>query len=344
VETIRDKSTEAEQQFLACPLGLAVFLLVAVLWLPAAKAASGALSSIESVGSSDAATAAGEEFSGRVVDPNGRPVAGAQVVLTAQLGELVLRNAVLEKWSDADGDKVQFGKTDAEGRFRFKSRWSHPFYVLVAHPSGFGAMNGKEFQKDHEIRLKRWGRIEGQVAKGRGGPDHRVWMVGLPSPAWVTRRCEVRYDTLCSADGRFVFEKVPSGWFEIGYPIAIGDDFDGLTARTAVVVKAGETARVKVGGEGRPVIGRFVPPASCGKPVYFGAGPRTLRRNEKIERDERKVAQLRAQQPEDDPYASDVLVFDPRTAAYAMWREDVQQQWGHSQASDDVADLPSDAI
>jgi peroxiredoxin len=43
-----------------------------------------------------------------------------------------------------------------------------------------------------------------------------------------------------------------------------------------VVVRSGETTNVKLGGEGRPVIGRFVPPAGYRGTVYFGQGLRSL--------------------------------------------------------------------
>ena len=200
------------------------------------------------------------------------PRPGAQVVAAERHVGLLLRNAILEEEWANEGYKVQFVETDAEGRFHFEGEWSHPFYLFAAHASGFAPVTGKDFQKNREIRLQRWGRIEGQLAKGRRGTDGRVWMVGLPSPAWVGHQCDLRYDTPCDADGRFVFERVPAGWFNVGYLMAIGDDFEGFTARTAVVVKAGETARVKVGGEGRPVIGRFVAPASYGRACLFRRG------------------------------------------------------------------------
>jgi len=58
--------------------------------------------------------------------------------------------------------------------------------------------------------------------------------------------------------------------------IRVGDGTGSVTSRTPVEVKPGRTASIKVGGEGRPVIGRFVPPAGYDGPFYLGAGLRAL--------------------------------------------------------------------
>ncbi|MEN6425080.1 MAG: M56 family metallopeptidase [Phycisphaerales bacterium] len=285
-------------------------------------------------------------MSGRVVDPNGKPVAGARVAVTARCAMVTLHNATLERWDGEDERKAQFVETDAEGRFRIEGEWPHPFYLFAADATGFMPMTGKEFQENHEIRLQRWGRIEGQLQKGRRGTDNRVWMRGFPSPAWVERQCELVYDTPCDADGHFVFERVPTGWFEVGYLVTIGDDSEGFTSRTPVLVTAGETAKIKVGGGGRPVIGRFVPPASYGRSVDFGLGHRVLRRTGMIKRDKQKEWQLLQQQPEGDPYRDDMLVWDPRTRNYVITIEDGQRQWymPWSEDEDEPADLVIDAI
>lgn len=297
------------------------------------------------VATSDASTTSLPEIFGRVVDPNRRPAAGARVgLITAELGLLELRNAILEPEWVNDTAKPQFVMTDAEGRFRFGGKWSHPYYLFATHAAGFAPVSGKDFQTDREIRLERWGRIEGQLGKGHMGTDRRVWMRGLLGPASAGSQCGVVYDAPCNADGRFVFERVPAGWFNVGYLIPLGDGIEALTARTAVVIKAGETARVQIGGGGRSVIGRFVLPASFGRPARFGTGFCTLRRCEKIERE--KVLQLSEEQLENDPYASDARVYDPRTDDFVTSVKENGREWLDSpwQVMDDHAELMGDGI
>ncbi len=114
------------------------------------------------------------------------------------------------------------------------------------------------------------------MAPGREPLEGKIWMSGLPNSTWFEHRRDYRYEALCDAEGRFTFKRVPSGWFEVGYLVRNGDFSSSLTSRTPVVVEPGETATVTLGGEGRPVIGRFVPPPDWNGPVYFGAGLRAL--------------------------------------------------------------------
>jgi peroxiredoxin len=209
--------------------------------------------------------------SGRVVDPNGWPVAGVQVVFDTEGVAVRIYNGAI------DTEKKCLAETDAEGRFSLSGQGFHEFALVAVHEAGFARVAGEEFQKNHEIRLEKWGRLEGQLAKAHAGTENAVVMVGSPGSTQVCSDHDIRYVIQCGPEGRFVFERVLPGWFNVGYQIQTGDGFCDCTSRTSVVIKAGETAKVKVGGEGRPVIGRFVPPASYGRPVYFGAGLRQMR-------------------------------------------------------------------
>ncbi len=191
--------------------------------------------------------------SGRVVDPNGAPVAGAQV-----------------GWIDADRSvsitdgrlmAPRFGKreggpiieTDERGSFRFEEEPNDGFSLLAAHEAGFALIGSEQFAQDRVIRLQRWGRIEGQVAPGREPLEGKIWMGGLPNSTWFEHRRNYRYEAICDSEGRFTFDRVPPGWFEVGYLVRNGDFTSSLTSRTPVVVEAGATATVTLGGEGRPV-------------------------------------------------------------------------------------------
>ncbi len=215
-------------------------------------------------------------ISGRVVDPNGAPAAGAQVAwIDADRGVTITDGRLMApRFGKREGGPII--ETDEHGHFRFEEEPNDGYSLVAAHDAGFALIGSEQFAKDRVIRLQRWGRVEGRVAEGREPAGDKIWMGGLPNSTWFEHRRDFNYETLCDAQGRFTFNRVPPGWFEVGYLTRMGDSVSSHTSRTPIVVEAGQTATMTLGGEGRPVIGRFVPPPSWEGPVYFGAGFRAL--------------------------------------------------------------------
>jgi len=211
---------------------------------------------------------------GRIADAAGSPVAGAQVAFsTDKIGVQVSDGKLKPIRSDVESRIVQ---TDLQGAFALGQRPADSFILIVAHDRGFAFVRSEEFTDSHEIRLQPWGRIEGRVVTGRDAEGGKIWMSSLPNSTWFLHKREYRHETECDTDGRFVFEKVPAGWFEAGYWTKTGDSGWSPTSRTPVEVESGRTANFTLGGSGRPVIGRFVPPEGYDKPIYFGNGLRSL--------------------------------------------------------------------
>lgn len=222
------------------------------------------------------AQAGNTALAGRVLDPNGAPAVGAQVAWIDADRSVSITDGRLMEPRFGDREKGPIVETDERGHFRFEDEPNDGFSLLAAHDAGFALIGSEQFAKDRMIRLEPWGRVEGRVAQGREPAGDKIWMGGLPNSTWFEHRRDYRYETLCDSEGRFTFKRVPPGWFEVGYLIDNGDSSASLTSRTPVVVAPGETATVTLGGEGRPVIGRFVPPPDWEGPIYFGAGLRAL--------------------------------------------------------------------
>jgi len=198
---------------------------------------------------------AAEEISGRVVDPDGRPVAGAQLAIFKPESELALTGTP-RLFNPQSGHVMgetrlkslpwNYCTTDAQGRFLLNDL-ADGSCLLVAQECGFVRIATNEFSTNMTITLQPWGRIEGTLwhydeavtNKSVGASpfdDGTHWTHGSG------------FHSITDDHGRFSFEFVPPGKFAVlGGP--------GMTE--TAIVKSGETAVVRIGGSGRPVVGQF---------------------------------------------------------------------------------------
>jgi beta-lactamase regulating signal transducer with metallopeptidase domain/peroxiredoxin/protocatechuate 3,4-dioxygenase beta subunit len=214
----------------------------------------------------------------RVVDPNGVPVAGAQVALCTKDNGVTISGGKLVV-NRMGGGSSTIVETDDQGRFSFADELE-AFHIVAAHEKGFAWVTNEEFTALPEIRLQNWGRIDGAIYIGRQrGTNRRLGLMNYINKNAIDQRIRYDYESYSDPNGRFIFDKVPPGWAEIGYMIQVGGPSlptSTYTARTPVQILPGQITRIAVGGQGRPVVGKFVPPTDYDGPVYFGAGLRAL--------------------------------------------------------------------
>ena len=113
------------------------------------------------------------DVSGRVVDPEGRPVAGAQVALgtawrtvrTCTSRASALSLPCCGRITDSFCATSEIVETDAEGRFSFPAV-SGGFMLVVSHETGFARVDFHDFTPAMTIRLERWGQIDGTLHVG----------------------------------------------------------------------------------------------------------------------------------------------------------------------------------
>jgi hypothetical protein len=205
-------------------------------------------------------------ISGRVVDPDGKPVAGAQVALcTKDKGVSIFPPQLLS--TSVTGKTSDIVKTDAEGRFSFPEAPAE-FLIIAAHETGFARVDGADITGPLTIPLERWGRIEGTLYVGPQPSVDDVVYVRLDMQR--SYEMAVRYEATAKtrSGGRFTFDPVVPGWLLIGRIAKMKGTSEAQTSsiEQPIHVKAGTALEVRVGGTGRPVIGRLVPPPDSNSP------------------------------------------------------------------------------
>ncbi|MHC5540222.1 carboxypeptidase-like regulatory domain-containing protein, partial [Singulisphaera rosea] len=187
--------------------------------------------------------------------PDGSPLAGAEVALLTSL--TTINNGRFP--SPLPGRMM---KTGPDGRFRFPT-FDTPFTVVVLHDKGFVERRSEEFAGGSDMTIEPWGRIEGTYYVGnKPGVGERLTLVR-------DYRLPVAFhgDAVVGTDGRFVFERVPDGSVAVMQLVRRGLIISMYPLSDRLHVKPGETARVTIGGTGRPVVGQFVLPASIAEEV-----------------------------------------------------------------------------
>ena len=194
--------------------------------------------------------------SGVVHGLDGRPLAGARVILSTRSIRAQLYNGKFH-----EGAYPQ-ALTGADGRFNFPAP-AEPFRVFVDHESGFAEANEKTLAALSHLTVKPWGRIEGTVKIGTrlaAGVQIRLsetdnrWDPADAMP--ITQSQQLNTD----AWGHYAFERVIPARLSASriFTLERSSPHVGTGCARTVTVKPDRSTFADLGGTGRPVIGRFV--------------------------------------------------------------------------------------
>ena len=158
-----------------------------------------------------------------------------------------------------------------DGRFSFTPP-DDKFLLIAISDAGYARAFPDEFATSGKLVLQPWGKIEGEVRiGGRPAPDQQVEF----HPAMFQREGRTYaftygYTTMTDQQGRFAFDRVVPGpgtaWRVVTNPAAsLGYPAWGWQER--VEVTSEQTAEVRIGGKGRPVIGRVAVDGTPEAPV-----------------------------------------------------------------------------
>ncbi|HSZ56625.1 MAG TPA: carboxypeptidase regulatory-like domain-containing protein [Tepidisphaeraceae bacterium] len=205
----------------------------------------------------------GISLNGVVLQPDGKPAAGADValrewfMLEVENGEIGMRR---------NTQQTHAAKADKDGRFQLPAREGR-VRVFAVHPSGWGEWIVEGQGEAHEpLKMWNWSKVEGTVVEGgkpMAGKTVRIQVYGTAEDssnrAEYSARGFFRYETTTDANGRFEFDRVIDGpgelQVEVGREGPLQRVENGYTAM--LELKPGEHRVMNFGGSGRPVVGKL---------------------------------------------------------------------------------------
>jgi len=199
----------------------------------------------------------GKPIVGKVLAPDGKPLAGAEVHVATANERAYLRNGT-EFLDRRYRPKVT---TAADGSFSLAPD-DKDFMIVVATETGYAEVGSANVEKTGQVRLAPWGRIEGVVMQGaKPLPNASVGAspIGFSDASMVYH--ELRGSA--NAQGRFTFPRVPPGQFQVHRAMTTGS-IGIYICHQNVTVEAGKTVTVTLGGNGRTVIARLDRPVPAG--------------------------------------------------------------------------------
>ncbi|HWH71032.1 MAG TPA: carboxypeptidase-like regulatory domain-containing protein, partial [Candidatus Sulfotelmatobacter sp.] len=185
-------------------------------------------------------------LAGSVKLPNGEPVAGTVVLLCAEeTSDLAYMRRPGQ--FDLKLSRGPHAATDARGQFTLPRPRSGGT-LFVAHSLGYAELRLSHSDTAPTLILKPWGRVTGTLKLGNRLATNAA--VSLDTLFYNGQRPALQVHLVSNTDqeGHFVIEGVPPGEWKVS------------PHGSYLQLRAGETARLALGGGGCTVVGRFTAP------------------------------------------------------------------------------------
>lgn len=207
----------------------------------------------------------------QILTPDGEPAGGAEIALGIADSQISVKNGHIRDSSTYAARDT----ADEQGHFQFPPQNSD-YQLVITHPTGYAHIKDKPGQKLEPITLTAWARIEGTFFAGDElVPDARITIASgnLHSYGEGVPSVFEAYDTTTEPDGTFTFNRVVPGPARIGRSIVRMVDTGATEVASSKMIpvktKPGETLKIRIGGDGRPVTGKLVPPADFEKEIIW---------------------------------------------------------------------------
>ena len=196
--------------------------------------------------------------SGTVIGAGGEAMLDAIVFVVGPGDHLSVENGRVES-------RARYAHTsvDGEGRFELPPR-TERVLLLALSEAGYVQTNVEPGTEPGELTLLPWATVSGEVWIGDkpvAGAEVRGWSFGADDAARVPSDPQISWETsaVADADGRFAVDRVPAGNLTVNRQVRTAESWV-YTSSEQVDVAPGEHVKVKIGGVGRPVVGRVALP------------------------------------------------------------------------------------
>jgi beta-lactamase regulating signal transducer with metallopeptidase domain/uncharacterized GH25 family protein len=202
----------------------------------------------------------GEGPAGTVVTPEGKPAAGATVVLlNDDFNEVRLDSAgeLNAMWNQA-----LLRQTDVHGNFSFKPVWGAKS-IVASSTNGFAALSLDSFATNSTIVLEPFGKISGTLKRTSGPGTNEDLDVSFDDRGPVgLSRISMSNHAVTDARGHFDFDHVPPGYLQITYRLPMGRGGWQTPLLQSVDLKPGQSLVVNITTNDRPAVDEtsFQPP------------------------------------------------------------------------------------
>ncbi len=258
-----------------------------------------------------------KDIAATITSASGEPAAGAKIALGVAGSQISVKNG------DIDDGSTYATRLDVDetGRFSIPGR-DEPFQLVITHPTGFAYLKSTDGPVPSNVSLTPWARLEGTFRVGpRPAPTVEITLSidSVHSYGDDVPNIFTHHDVVTDRVGRFVFGRAFPGNGRIGRRISLTVD-EGATEvvssqKVSVELSAGETRQIDLGGAGRPVLGRLMPPTDYADKVHWSFA----------------LVNVRADLPPPKAPTTPVEVQDDREKHKAWWeswkRTDEGQAW-----------------
>ena len=223
----------------------------------------------------------GEHVKGFVLLPNGQPAADAEVALQLTEGPFNLNLGRGTFVSSGLREKGLLVNAGVDGSFDLPL-FEKAVAVVAVNEDGFAQVSLDELKASPQIRLEKFGRIEGTLRVGHHLGTNEFVNVSAATPRWNRKTIRrtgqtnsvieltnsnpavlqpLMYDfqafqARTDQNGKFVLAFVPPGERSLWRKIPAGENSWTQSQLATVDVKPGETIVTNVGGTGRTVVGK----------------------------------------------------------------------------------------